>query len=47
VGLFIGVCRKVVRIQDPVRAVKKLGGFEDHLDDMLVAVELGGFPGIE
>jgi hypothetical protein len=47
VRLAIGVCRDVVRIYDPVCAVQKLSGFKNHLDDMLVAMILGGFAGVQ
>jgi hypothetical protein len=41
--LFIGKCMEVVWIQDPVGAIEELGGFKYHLDDMFVAMRLGGF----
>jgi hypothetical protein len=47
VRLAIGVCRDVVGIYDPVCAVQKLSGFKNHLDDMLVAMILGGFAGVQ
>jgi hypothetical protein len=49
IGMRLAICirKKVVRIYDPVGAVEELGGFKNHLDDMLVAMILGGFAGDE
>jgi hypothetical protein len=41
--LFIGNWMQAVWIQNPVGTVEELGGFKYHLDDMFVAMRLGGF----
>jgi hypothetical protein len=41
--LFISKCVEIVWIQDPVGTVQELGRFKYHLNDMLVAMRLGGF----